>query len=259
MCELFGLSSNRVTLASDLLREFGRRGGEVADNPDGWGVAYRTPGGFVLRKAPEAAARSVRFAHLVESVHSDLIIAHVRKANPPTAHVPVNTHPFVRQCCARKWIFAHNGKVPELLREEGCCHPHGARPSGETDSEHAFYFLLEEIATLFDPAAGGDGMPWLHRLATRSGAIAEYGQFNFLMSEGEHLIAYGHDRLHYLQRREGDVNRVLVASAPLGADSSWQAFLPGELRVYRAGELLGRIQAEPKCGAGTARAEHVGG
>ena len=49
---------------------------------------------------------------LAAGLTSDLLIAHVRKANPPTARVPANTHPFRRDCCGRAWVFAHNGAVP---------------------------------------------------------------------------------------------------------------------------------------------------
>lgn len=242
MCELFGLSGNRAIAPSDLLREFGRRGGATADNPDGWGLACHTSEGFVLYKAAEAAASSPRFAALAGSVRVDLMIAHVRKANPPTAHVPANTHPFERECCGRQWVFAHNGKVPELMRADGCCHPQASMPIGETDSEYAFCFLLDEIARVFAPAAENESMPWLRMLAARSGTIAEHGQFNFLMSDGERLIAYGHDRLYYLQHSDGDARLALIASAPLSADARWQAFSPRELQVYRAGTLRGRIQ-----------------
>jgi len=208
-------------------------------------MAYRGPGGFVLHKAPGAAAHSARFARLAENVCSDLVIAHVRKANPPTAPVPANTHPFLRECCTRQWVFAHNGKVPELVRPDGCCHPRRTQPLGATDSEHAFYFLLEEIAASFHGTGAALGTSWLRTLAGYSDAIARHGQFNFLMSDGDYLIAYGHDRLHDLQRRDGDLHMTLVASEPLTTDARWQTFRPGELRVYHAGALRGRIRAAP--------------
>lgn len=143
-----------------------------------------------------------------------------------------------------KRSFAHNGQVPEVVAPQGCCHPRHSPPGGETDSEHAFIYLLEEIAGTFpdtSQSAPSETMDaWFETLMTRSTAIAAYGQFNFLMSDGEHLIAYGHDRLHSQQRMEGDVRSVVVASVPLTHDESWGAFAPGELRVYRGGQLLGR-------------------
>ena len=244
MCELFGMSSERPISACTALSLFRMRGGETADNPDGWGLAYLEGDAFTLHKAPEAAARSVLFSQLAQQIHSRLIIAHVRRANPPTVHTLENTHPFMRTCCGRRWVFAHNGQVPEAVAAQGCCHPRHSHPAGETDSEHAFIYLLEEIAGTF-PASFHDAPPammdtWFETLMTRSTAIAKYGQFNFLMSDGEHLIAYGHDRLHSQQRIEDGVQSVVISSAPLEDDEPWEAFAPGELRVYRGGQLLGR-------------------
>lgn len=243
MCELFGMSSDRAISARSPLSLFQMRGGETADNADGWGLAYLEGDAFAIHKAPEAAARSASFTRLAQQIHSRLIIAHVRKANPPTAHTLENTHPFMRACCGRHWVFAHNGQVPEVIAPQGCCHPRHSHPGGETDSEHAFIYLLEEIAGTFPSTPPATVDAWFETLATRSAAIAAYGQFNFLMSEGEHLIAYGHDRLHSQQRIEGGVQSVLIASAPLTGDESWEAFAPNELRVYRGGQLLGRWSA----------------
>ena len=234
------MSSDRPISAHSPLSLFRMRGGETADNPDGWGLAYLEGDAFAIHKAPEAAARSALFAKLAQQVHSRLIIAHVRKANPPTAHTLENTHPFMRTCCDRHWVFAHNGQVPEVIAPQGCCHPRHSHPGGETDSEHAFIYLLEEIAGTFSSESLETMDTWFKTLALRSAAIAEYGQFNFLMSDGEHLIAYGHDRLYSQQRIEDSVQSVLIASAPLTGDESWEAFAPDELRVYRDGQLLGR-------------------
>lgn len=245
MCELFGITSNRPVDLAVSLKLFGKRGGEAAENPDGWGLAYRESGRFVLQKEPQAAASSELFAKLAEAVRSNLVIAHVRKANPPTARTMANTHPFARDCCARPWVFGHNGKVPEVVQPDGCCHPQLSRPLGETDSEHAFCFLLDEFAGVFHAAAPIGHADWLQTLATLSGSIAAYGRFNFLMSDGEHLIAYGHDRLHCLQRRCKDIKVTLLASEPLTDNERWEAFRPGELQVFRQGERVSCWRSGP--------------
>lgn len=249
MCELFGMSSDREISAYRPLSLFQMRGGETADNPDGWGLATVEGDAFAIHKAPEAAARSVLFSKLAQQIHSRLIIAHVRRANPPTALTLENTHPFMRTCCGRPWVFAHNGNVPEVIAAQGCCHPRLSSPEGETDSEHAFIYLLEEIASAFPAQTTSPAMTeaWLENLALRSSAIAEYGQFNFLLSDGEHLIAYGHDRLYSQQRMEDGVQFVIIASVPLADDEPrqpWEIFKPGELRVYRGSQLLGRWSPE---------------
>ncbi len=242
MCELLGFNSNKPVELVEPLRLFQKRGGETADNPDGWGLAYWHSKNWQLYKAAEAAAQSTQFASVSENLRTNLLIAHVRKANPPSASTPENTHPFVRNCCGRPWTFAHNGKVVEVTEPGGCCHPHQSQPEGETDSEHAFYFLLDEIAHVFSDT---DKTTWVQHLATLSEAIAAYGQFNFLMSDGAVLIAYGHDRLHRLQRRDDDFKTILLASEPLSNNEPWEAFKTGELQLYQNGEIIGSIQTTP--------------
>ncbi|MBP9150046.1 MAG: class II glutamine amidotransferase, partial [Rhodoferax sp.] len=66
MCELFGFSSGQPLAASALpLDEFRTHGGDKADNPDGWGMAWRTGGTVQLDKEPLPGFRSARFAALI--------------------------------------------------------------------------------------------------------------------------------------------------------------------------------------------------
>lgn len=229
MCELFGASARQPCDYARWLTRFRQRGGAVADNPDGWGLAWWHDGRASLEKAPEPGHRSERLQQLAEALVGDLVLAHVRKATHPAVPGPDNTHPFAHDCCGREWLFAHNGMVPDIVGRP--CPFRACRPAGETDSEFAFCQLLAGIVDSYDPAALDR---WLDRLEERTSEIALLGQFNFLLSDGSVLIAYGHDRLHHAERLEGVA---LVATEPLD-DGDWQAFAPGELRVYRNGTLL---------------------
>jgi len=252
MCELFGISSTRPARAHTALARFRMRGGRTADNPDGWGLAYVENERFRLYKEPVAGASSNLFALLAESLRSELIVAHVRKARYPRVNTLANTHPFMESCCGKEWVFAHNGLVPEIVDVERANRSAVCRPEGETDSEYAFCHLLGEIARHFETASRDDGGGWFETLAAVSELIASSGKFNFLMSEGEHLIAYGHDRLHYTERgaqdapTAGEMDLVTIATEPLTAEDSWHAFEPGELRVYRAGRLAGQVRTRPR-------------
>lgn len=229
MCELFGASASEARGYSTWLMPFRARGGATADNPDGWGIASWTDDQAKIEKSPEPGWSSKRFRELAQSLTSRLLLAHVRKARHPPVPGLLNTHPFAHACCGREWVFAHNGMVPDLIdqsRPGMVC-----RPNGETDSEFAFCHLL---ASIVDAYHSGDIEHWLEQLATRTTAIAALGKFNFLLSDGCVLIAHGHDRLHHAERPDG---LVLVATEPLDA-GDWQAFAPGELRVYRDGALL---------------------
>jgi predicted glutamine amidotransferase len=213
------------------LGAFRKRGGDTADNPDGWGVARWQGQSAVIEESPEPGFRSPRLGKLAESLTSALLIAHVRKATYPAAPGYLNTHPFVHDCCGREWVFAHNGMVPEVIERPclfGSCHP-----EGQTDSEFAFCHLL---AGIVDSYGSENPDEWLSRLAESAGTISTLGKFNFLLSDGEMLIAHGHDRLHHDERPE---DCVVIATEPLD-DGDWQAFAPGELRVYRHGQLLAR-------------------
>jgi glutamine amidotransferase len=252
MCELFGLSSDRPVQPEELLCRFGVRGGNTADNPDGWGLATLEGGAFRLVKEPLPAAHSPRFKELCRQTRSSLILGHVRKANPPTARVLANTHPFRRACCGREWVFAHNG----ILSGTATLNDTGAvslcTPSGDTDSEHAFCVVLDRIAAAFSATGAATGRDWLDTLAGVAETLASHGRFNFLMSDGMHLIAYGHDRLHSLAESlagfqpDAGSEIAIIATEPLTEDPGWLAFEPGELRVYRAGRQIARFITHPR-------------
>jgi len=241
MCELFGLSSDRPASPGELLCRFGARGGDTADNPDGWGLATLEGDAFQLTKEPRPAAHSPRFQELCQQTRSSLILGHVRKANPPTARVLANTHPFRRICCGREWVFAHNGIIPGKTALAGPGAATLCAPSGDTDSEHAFCVVLDRIAAAFAASGTAPDRVWLDALARAAETFASHGRFNFLMSDGEHLIAYGHDRLNALVV----AGTAIIATEPLTAEPGWSVFTPGELRVYRRGQHIASFLTHP--------------
>jgi glutamine amidotransferase len=255
MCELFGLNSDRPVQPEELLCRFGARGGDTADNPDGWGLATLEGGAFLLVKEPLPAAYSPRFQELCRQTRSSLILGHVRKANPPTARVLANTHPFRRSCCGREWVFAHNGILSDTFALAGMGAASLCSASGDTDSEHAFCVVLDRIASVFSATGAATDRDWLDTLAGVAETLASHGRFNFLMSDGIHLIAYGHDRLHSLaESRAGfqpDAGSeiAIIATEPLTEDPGWLAFEPGELRVYRAGRQIAHFITHPRATA----------
>lgn len=252
MCELFGLSSNQPVSPGELLCRFGGRGGDTADNPDGWGLATLEDGAFRLAKEPVAAAHSARFRQLCRQTRSSLILGHVRKANPPTARVLANTHPFRRVCCGREWVFAHNGIIPDTAAFDDARTVPLCGSTGDTDSEHAFCVVLDRIAAAFSASDAAQDRGWLDVLAHAAETLASHGRFNFLMSDGVHLIAYGHDRLHGLAdaraafQLDAAVETAVIATEPLTEGPGWRAFEPGELRVYRAGRQIARFITHPR-------------
>ncbi|MDD5364214.1 MAG: class II glutamine amidotransferase [Gallionellaceae bacterium] len=244
MCELFGLSASQAVTLEDTLCAFRRRGGLAADNPDGWGLAWQENGAFSLAKEPLPAHESALFGRLCATTRSNLMIAHVRKARLPPVNTVDNTHPFRRQCCDREWVFAHNGLVPDIVAMERANSDPVCRPDGETDSEYAFCHLLSHISRYLQASPAASGCIAYPAVALISELIASHGKFNFLMSDGEHLIAYGHDRLHYLEQSGPDA-RTQIATEPLSGHEGWTPFAPGELRIYRAGRSVARMLTRP--------------
>ena len=243
MCELFGMSSSHPVTARKELARLRLRGGLEADNPDGWGMAWLARGKFKLIKEPLPAYRSTLFEELARKTRTRLIVAHVRKARLPPVNSMDNTHPFRSTCCGKEWVFAHNGLVPEIVgMEQGNLHA-VCRPAGETDSEYAFCHLLSHLAHDFDSHAAASSS--FACLAATSELVASQGKFNFLLSDGEHLIAYGHDRLHYLEQGGETRDRVMIATEPLTDNPCWKSFEPGELRIYRRGKLVGQLITRP--------------
>jgi glutamine amidotransferase len=196
-------------------------------------MAWRTGGIVQLDKEPLPGCRSARFAALIGSVQSDLIVGQVRKARLPPVNTLGNTHPFVHTCCCQQWVFAHNGMVPEVAAAEAALCNANCRPDGQTDSEFAFCHLLGHLVGHYHTPGAADD--WLGILSHLSAQIAARGKFNFLLSDGTSLIAYGHDRLFYQELADVANLSVMVATEPLGDAARWCAFAPGELRLYQDG------------------------
>ncbi len=243
MCELFGWSSSAPVRPERYLRAFRARGGETADHVDGWGLAYLADGVFRIEKAPSPAVQSARFASLAAEVASELIIGHVRKADFPPIRALANTHPFEHRCCGATWVFAHNGLVPGAVERSRTVVPLLCTAEGDTDSEHAFCLVLDALAGCHRPDASMQRAACVDTLAGAARAIAGFGKFNFLLSDGERLYAYCHDRLHALEPAAPGRRQVAIATQPL-SDEPWTAFAPGELRVYRKGSLVAETLGE---------------
>ena len=253
MCELFALSSNRAVKISFSWRGFRKRG---RIHCDGWGVAWYLGNSLVgLVKESRPSVESPIARLMVQGVRSKIVISHVRWASKGDVSY-VNTHPFVRRLWGRDWVFAHNGTLLWLDEnpdyELEWCHP-----IGETDSEHAFCYILEELSSLHDRGLENLAIK-LWGLADR---IGRHGKFNFLLSNGEHLFAYMNREgtLHYLLRhpphrgvvrlldedyearleelKAPDEYTAIIATEPL-TDEEWNSMTPGKLYVFHNGDLL---------------------
>lgn len=251
MCQLLGMNANTPT---DLVFSFTGFSKRAEEHKDGFGIAFFEDAGVRLFVDAQSAAVSP-VAEMVRRypIHSANVIAHIRKATQGQVALQ-NTHPFQRELWGRYWAFAHNGDLkgyaPML---------HSAfHPVGDTDSERAFCWLMQELAKAHA------GVPSIAELTRTLGElvprIAAHGTFNFMLSNGQALWAHCSTKLHYLVRQhpfraarlqDEDMSvdfsqlttprdRVaVVVTEPLTADEPWVALQPGELKVFVDGAPVG--------------------
>jgi len=249
MCELFGISSNKSVKAEYLLKEFFSKS---KIHPDGWGVAWYSDEKLAgMVKEPVPAYKSKLAEFFAERVESKLIIAHIRKKSRGSNLSYVNTHPFVRRLQGKDLVFAHNGDVPQL-KKDAKYKLKTFFPAGETDSEHAFCYILESLSA---SQKGG-----LKELAEEIWKYAEdiggLGKFNFLLSDGEYLLAYmnGERTLHYLlnpvslkenmKDEKREKLKASVISTEKLTDEEWVPMQPRALYIFRDGELVSKVKLE---------------
>ena len=247
MCQLLGLNCATPTDASFSFTGFCQRGGNTGEHADGWGIAFFEGRGLRHFVDHESAANS-RMAAFLQTypLKSKNIIAHVRKATIGEVSLE-NAHPFVRELWGRHWVFAHNGDLKDYFPR---LHTHYL-PVGSTDSERAFCWLMQELAKSH---AGTPSVAELTlTLRELVPQVAQFGTFNFLLSNGEALWAHCSTKLHYLVRQHpfaqatlvdhdwtvnfAELNQpgdraAVVVTTPLTTNEQWAAFEPGELKVF---------------------------
>jgi glutamine amidotransferase len=238
---------------TDVMFSFTGLATRADEHKDGFGIAFFEDRGLRLF-VDHHGARSSPVAELVKRypIRSDNVIAHIRKATQGRVALE-NSHPFMRELWGRYWVFAHNGDLKDFRPRL-----HGAfRPVGDTDSERAFSWLMQELAKAHA------AVPTIEELTRTLSELlplpAAHGAFNLLLSNGQALWAHASTRLHWLQRRHPfsharladedlsvdfaslttPADRVaIVATEPLTAGEDWRAMAPGELRVFVRGQHL---------------------
>lgn len=105
------------------------------------GITFYEGKGFRTFKDPKPSCES-KIAELVQSypIKSCSVISHIRQANRGGVSLE-NTHPFTRELWGRYWTFAHNGQLSDYHTLDSGRH----RPVGQTDSEKAFCWLLNQL------------------------------------------------------------------------------------------------------------------
>lgn len=254
MCQLLGMNCAAPTDITFSFKGFSQRAGITSDHSDGFGIAFFEDKACRLFVDNQSAVVSP-IADLVRNypIKSRNVIAHIRKATQGKITLE-NSHPFMRELWGRQWIFAHNGDLHNF-------HPHLAgrfTPVGSTDSELAFCYLLEQLVLkfgYFEPSLN-DIFSLLEEISPK---IAEYGTFNFCLSNGQALFSYATTKLHWIVREypfqyarlvdiDVDIDfskftteedRVaVITTEPLTQNEIWTAYQPGEMILFRDGKVI---------------------
>lgn len=253
MCQLLGLNFNEPVKIDLSFRGFRHRG---EDNPHGWGLAYFIKNSSKIIKEERSAADSDVAKDLMnKNLISKIFISHVRFKSSGDMNYN-NTHPFKRTLFGKDFVFAHNGTLlnfSEHLRIKDFF------PQGETDSEYAFCYILQRLKDENIKEWDKNSFQFLKEIFSE---INEFGRFNCLMSDGEHLFSYfdkkKHNGLVYVHRK-APFQRVrlededyeidlaeqktpnqkgyIIATSPL-TNEKWIKFTPGSLKIFKDGEIV---------------------
>jgi glutamine amidotransferase len=259
MCELLGMECNVPTDIVFSFTGLALRGGKTGPHADGWGLALYD--GKYARSflEPTPACESPMAAFIRDNpIKTLLAVAHVRKKTRGRASLE-NMHPFKRALWGRHWVFAHNGTLPFVRRRKLSTE----HPVGETDSEHAFCWMLEQLRASFPGGYPRQARRLWSTIAELGGELGAEGKFNFLLADGRYLYARCGTKLCYIERKApfgratlsdaelqidfsaftNPRDRVaVVATVPLTRDETWHQGEPGTMWVFRGGQLRATLR-----------------
>lgn len=255
MCELLGMSANVPTDICFSFSGLMERGGRTGPHKDGWGITFYEGKGCRSFKDPLPSCDS-EVARLVRNypIKSTAVISHIRQANRGRVCLE-NTHPFVRQLWGRNWTFAHNGQLTGYNQHLPIRYH---KPIGNTDSERAFCYLLDQLFIKYQtaPRNWASAFRYVARLCH---GIRELGIYNMLLTDGVYVLAYCTNNLHYITRRApfGEAHLIdaemkvdfqkettpndivtVIATRPLTNNEQWHKMQPGEFALFKNGVLI---------------------
>lgn len=256
MCELLAMSANVPT---DIMFSFTglvERGGRTGPHADGWGITfYEGKGNRTFKDACPSCDSEI--AKLIKGypIKSKAVISHIRQANRGAINLE-NTHPFTRELWGSYWTFAHNGQLSNYQQKFSTQH---FQPVGDTDSEMAFCWILQQVLDKFGQTAPKNMNQVFRYIAKLADSIRiEHGVFNMLLTDGVYLMCYCSNNLAYITRRApfGEAKLIdtemsvdfqhettpndivtVIATRPLTDNESWYKFSEGQWCLFRLGEV----------------------
>jgi predicted glutamine amidotransferase len=192
MCQSLGLASNRDVDMAFSFSEWRHRG--ESSNPHGSGFAFWPDGHLeVVKKARDLLGTPSTAIARVQTAKSCIFVCHVRFASSGVQDGS-HTHPFSSNLNGKSFVFAHNGTIRSASDLEV-----NRTPSGRTDSERAFLWILWQVEKLSEEDFG-------QGLKDAADRIRDMGKFNFLPSDGATLWVYADNALQ-LHRKKSSLRR----------------------------------------------------
>lgn len=254
MCELLGMSANVPTDICFSFASLIRRGGEKGPHKDGWGITFYEGKGCRTFKDPQACSYSP-IAKMVQDypIKSKAVIAHIRQANRGAVALE-NTHPFTRELWGRNWTFAHNGQLSNYQDLE----TDRFQPVGQTDSEYAFCYLINQLLKKY-PQKPEDDIELFNFIKQCADKLNQLGVFNMLLSDGQYVFAYCSTNLHWITRKapfskaklidedvEIDFQKhtspndivTIIATQPLTSNETWYKLQANDALLFKDGVAI---------------------
>ena len=256
MCQLLGMNCNTPTDIVFSFEGFRRRAGLTDCHSDGFGIAFFEGRGVrIFRDNRPASLSPIADCVKQYKIKSLIVIANIRKATQGAVNIE-NTHPFIREIWGENWVFAHNGNLKDLpnMSESFC------QPIGSTDSEAAFCYMAEFLKSRFKKKP--TEMQIFQAIQEVSKELAAHGTFNFILSNGEWMIAHCSTNLHYLVRKApfGKAHRIdddgvidfndyakdgdkvtIITTFPLTKDEPWTKMENGGFVFFKEGDKIAEV------------------
>lgn len=228
----------------------------------GWGVGWypASERGALVLKDPGSKRSSGLGSALMdwERFSSTLFLCHLRGHRRRRSQQDLQ--PFTRSYGGRHWVFAHDGDLQRGWAERLPLGDDPAlEPLGQTDSEHAFHWILARLHEQRKRSLAEIPAQELHSWFRD---LNQSGQLNVSISDGDIVAVYrdaeGRGNLwwtrlippHPIEHLESeairidldapeDLNRtVLVFSSSPLSTYGWQALEPSQLMLGRRGSLV---------------------
>ena len=215
---------------------------------DGWGLGYYIDNTLKVIKDPHTVYKKKdNFLKIINSVKSDLLIAHVRNASNPRnlPHEKLisyeNTQPFFY----KNYVFVHNGTV-RVVEIENKLGKYKGLVKGVNDSELYFYLFikyLEEEKSVPEALKQTEKTMWDTFKEIDREIKNPFSSLNMIFSDGEKLYAFNRYQELYDKKSicYGDApifrmtylynGNILVVASERTNDDKWKLMDNNELLI----------------------------